>query len=58
MSNATTVVAVLSEGIAVIGTHDDTLDSLSIAEGDGHLYVYADDDPDVCPAFRLRLRTG
>ncbi|MFC9543595.1 hypothetical protein ACFTXK_02940 [Streptomyces sp. NPDC056956] len=36
----------------------DTLDSLSIAEGDGHLYVYADDDPDVCPAFRLRLRTG
>ncbi|MER7721273.1 hypothetical protein ABTX99_30850 [Streptomyces flaveolus] len=36
----------------------DTLDSLSIAEGDGRTYLYADDDPDVCPAFRLRLQGG
>lgn len=34
----------------------DTLDSLSIAEGDGRTYLYADDDPDACPAFRLRLQ--
>ncbi|QGV77312.1 hypothetical protein [Streptomyces ficellus] len=36
----------------------DTLDSLSIAEGDGRTYLYAEDDPDVCPAFRLRLQGG
>ncbi|MYR44326.1 hypothetical protein [Streptomyces sp. SID5910] len=34
----------------------DTLDSLAIAEGDGRTYLYTDDDPDVCPAFRLRLQ--
>lgn len=34
----------------------DTLDALSIAEGDGRTYLYAEDDPDVCPAFRLRLQ--
>ncbi|PZT68965.1 hypothetical protein DN402_16335 [Streptomyces sp. SW4] len=27
----------------------DTLDSLSIAQGDRRTYLYADDDPDVCP---------
>ncbi|MGI5359987.1 hypothetical protein ACQI4E_32465 [Streptomyces sp. CA-252508] len=32
----------------------DTLDSLSIAQGDERTYLYADDDPDICPAFRLR----
>ncbi|MEU3821596.1 hypothetical protein AB0E74_18555 [Streptomyces sp. NPDC030392] len=32
----------------------DTLDSLSIAEGDGRTHLYAEGDPDVCPAFRLR----
>ncbi|WP_077796929.1 hypothetical protein [Streptomyces sp. JHA26] len=36
----------------------DTLDSLSIAEGDGHTHLYADDDPDVCPAFRLQRQGG
>ncbi|MFG3152106.1 hypothetical protein ACGF7W_08655 [Streptomyces sp. NPDC048219] len=36
----------------------DTLDSLSIAGGDGRTYLYADGDPDVCPAFRLRLQGG
>jgi hypothetical protein len=36
----------------------DTLDTLSIAEGDGRTHLYADDDPDVCPAFRLRLQDG
>ncbi|MHC3391095.1 hypothetical protein ACLQ2E_16815 [Streptomyces lavendulocolor] len=36
----------------------DTLDSLSIAEGDGRIHLYAEDDPDVCPAFRLRLQGG
>ncbi|MFJ9197026.1 hypothetical protein [Streptomyces flaveolus] len=36
----------------------DTLDSLSIADGDGRTYLYAGDDPDVCPAFRLRLQSG
>jgi hypothetical protein len=36
----------------------DTLDSLSIAEGDGRTFLYAEDDPDVCPAFRLRLQGG
>ncbi|MFG3552719.1 hypothetical protein [Streptomyces sp. NPDC047725] len=34
----------------------DTLDSLSIAQGDGRTYLYADDDPDICPAFRLQLQ--
>ncbi|MFI8252004.1 hypothetical protein [Streptomyces filamentosus] len=32
----------------------DTLDSLSIAETDGRISLYTQDDPDVCPAFRLR----
>jgi hypothetical protein len=32
----------------------DTLDSLSIATGSGRTFLYEDDDPDVCPAFRLR----
>lgn len=36
----------------------DTLDSLSIAQSDGRTFLYADDDPDVCPAFRLRLQGG
>jgi hypothetical protein len=36
----------------------DTLDSLSIAQGDGRTYLYADDDPDICPAFRLRPQDG
>ncbi|MGW0189422.1 hypothetical protein ACWDV7_27195 [Streptomyces sp. NPDC003362] len=36
----------------------DTLDSLSIAEDDGRTYLYEDGDPDVCPAFRLRLQGG
>ncbi|MEU1010231.1 hypothetical protein [Streptomyces sp. NPDC005890] len=33
---------------------DDTLDSLSIAEDGERVYLYEDDDPDVCPKFRLR----
>ncbi|MDN3260130.1 hypothetical protein QWJ26_09980 [Streptomyces sp. CSDS2] len=33
---------------------DDTLDSLSIAKDSERLYLYEDDDPDVCPTFRLR----
>ncbi|WP_225838131.1 hypothetical protein [Streptomyces sp. NK08204] len=34
----------------------DTLDTLSIA-GDGkRTYLYQEDDPDTCPAFRVRLR--
>ncbi|MCQ6556843.1 hypothetical protein NPS70_27185 [Streptomyces sp. C10-9-1] len=37
----------------------DTLNSLSIAESDGHAsLLYAQDAPDVCPAFRLRLQDG
>ncbi|WP_225632017.1 hypothetical protein [Streptomyces solaniscabiei] len=36
----------------------DTLDALSIAEGDGHTHLYADDDPDACPAFRLERQGG
>ncbi|MFI8952253.1 hypothetical protein ACIGO6_37965 [Streptomyces sp. NPDC053750] len=36
----------------------DTLDSLSIAQGNGRTYLYADDDPDVCPAFRLWRQGG
>ncbi|MET7359764.1 hypothetical protein ABZS76_15070 [Streptomyces sp. NPDC005562] len=31
----------------------DTLDSLLIAERDGRTSLYAEDDPDACPAFRL-----
>ncbi|MGV9761617.1 hypothetical protein ACWDUC_38250 [Streptomyces tricolor] len=34
---------------------DDTLDSLSVATDSERTYLYEDDDPDVCPAFRLRL---
>ncbi|MEU7557040.1 hypothetical protein [Streptomyces eurythermus] len=33
---------------------DDTLDSLSIAKDSQRMYLYEDDDPDVCPTFRLR----
>ncbi|MBL1107290.1 hypothetical protein JK361_22235 [Streptomyces sp. 5-8] len=33
----------------------DTLDSLSIAKDSERTYLYEDDDPDVCPTFRLRL---
>lgn len=33
---------------------DDTLDSLSIAKDSQRIYLYEDDDPDVCPTFRLR----
>ncbi|MEV5546562.1 hypothetical protein AB0L35_10620 [Streptomyces sp. NPDC052309] len=36
----------------------DTLDSLSIAQGDGRTCLYADGDPEVCPVFRLRLQGG
>ncbi|MEU8955500.1 hypothetical protein AB0C93_14465 [Streptomyces sp. NPDC048518] len=32
----------------------DTLDSLSIATSGGRTYLYAEDDPDVCPSFRLQ----
>ncbi|MFF9626916.1 hypothetical protein [Streptomyces griseosporeus] len=35
----------------------DTLDRLSIAEDGAHVYLYEDDDPDVCPAFRLRKQS-
>ncbi|MEU3828296.1 hypothetical protein [Streptomyces sp. SID161] len=31
-----------------------TVDSLSIAADSERTYLYEDDDPDVCPAFRLR----
>ncbi|MEU8030322.1 hypothetical protein AB0C13_17025 [Streptomyces sp. NPDC049099] len=32
----------------------DTLDKLSIATDAKRTYLYEDDDPDVCPKFRLR----
>ncbi|MFJ4322332.1 hypothetical protein ACIP3A_04320 [Streptomyces tricolor] len=32
-----------------------TLDMLSVATDAERTYLYEDDDPDVCPAFRLRL---
>lgn len=32
-----------------------TLDALSIATDSKRTHLYEDDDPDVCPAFRLRL---
>ncbi|MGW1596420.1 hypothetical protein [Streptomyces sp. NPDC002343] len=31
-----------------------TVDMLSVATDSEHTYLYEDDDPDVCPAFRLR----
>ncbi|MBP2053451.1 hypothetical protein J2Z21_006444 [Streptomyces griseochromogenes] len=34
---------------------DDTLDALSIAIDSKRTFLYEDDDPDVCPNFRLRL---
>lgn len=34
----------------------DTLDELSIATDGKKTYLYQDDDPDVCPTFRLRMR--
>ncbi|MHC6627893.1 hypothetical protein ACYTFC_17670 [Streptomyces globosus] len=37
---------------------DDTLDRLSIGIDAKRTFVYDDPDPDVCPDFRLRLRTG
>lgn len=37
--------------------HGDTLDALSIAEDGSRLSLYEDDDPDVCPAFRLRKQS-
>ncbi|WP_125542639.1 hypothetical protein [Streptomyces sp. WAC05292] len=36
----------------------DTLDRLSIGIDAKRTFVYDDPDPDVCPDFRLRLRTG
>ncbi|KOV62712.1 hypothetical protein [Streptomyces sp. MMG1121] len=36
----------------------DTLDKLSIAKGAGQTYLYEDDDPDVCPKFRLKMTTS
>ncbi|GHH02555.1 hypothetical protein [Streptomyces rubradiris] len=33
---------------------EDTLDSLSIAKDSRRMYLYEDDDPEVCPTFRLR----
>ncbi|MEU2717510.1 hypothetical protein [Streptomyces sp. NPDC007205] len=33
----------------------DTLDKLSIAMDSERTYLYEDDDPDVCPKFRLRM---
>ncbi|MEU5536712.1 hypothetical protein [Streptomyces sp. NPDC020362] len=38
--------------------HGDTLDSLSIAMDGKRTFLYQDDDPDVCPKFRLRLVTS
>ncbi|AWT43798.1 MULTISPECIES: hypothetical protein [Streptomyces] len=35
----------------------DTLDRLSIAGDGARVYLYEDDDPDVCPAFRLRKQS-
>ncbi|QHA05207.1 hypothetical protein GQF42_19615 [Streptomyces broussonetiae] len=38
--------------------NDDTLDKLSIAEGSGRTYLYENDDPDVCPKFRLKMTSS